>query len=130
MLRGAGVYLGAGRNAYVDIRRPGAGHRLVLLAQAMGIPTSDPSEVPSLVIAQEKARIEGDIRVVSGFAHVIGTAFGKFKGTEWFETLQPPREIDRLRKEREERDALLRSKAMLCRIQMMQEKYQITEVRE
>lgn len=106
------------------------GRRLILLAESMGIPTSDPSEVTSLIIAKGRADIEADARLVGGFANVLATAFGKQRGTEWFESLQPPHEAERLKRARAERDELLRTKAMLNKIQMMSARYEIQEVRE
>ena len=96
----------------------------------MGIPTSDPSEVVPLIIASSRSRKEEEMELVSGIANLLATAFGKAKGTEWAESLVPPRELERMKREREERDELLRAKAMLMKIQMMADRYDISEVRE
>lgn len=106
------------------------GHRLILLAESMGVPTSDPSEVSALIIARGRADVEADVRLVSGIANVLATAFNKQRGTEWFESLHPPRETERMKRMKAERDELLRARAMLHKVQMMSERYDIQEVRE
>ena len=114
----------------MNLLKPGAGRRLVLLAQTMGIPTSDLSAVVPLIIVSSRSRKEEEVELIGGLANLLATAFGKAKGTEWTESLIPPRELERIKREREERDELLRAKAMLMKIQMMADRYDISEVRE
>lgn len=106
------------------------GHRILLLAQSLGIPTSDPSEVIPLLMARSKAERESYITMVSGYAYVLASAFGKADMNEWVRSLLSPSERVQVEKARKEQDDILRNKAMLMKIQMMAEKYNIKEVRE
>ena len=67
---------------------------------------------------------------VSGIANVLATAFGKAEGTEWFATLFPESEAKASEEARRKRDEILRAKAMMMRMEMMKDRYEITVVRE
>lgn len=127
---GMGVYLGAGRSEYLKPEKPGVGARALLLAKSMGIDVSEPSQVIPLMIAQARAQAEHDVRLMSGFACVIASAFGKPSMQDWLESLAPPAEVARIKRQRENRDAELRNRAMLAKVRMMAERFDITEVHE
>lgn len=125
-----GVYLGAGRSEFINFSRAGAGARTLALARTMGIDCDAPALVIPLMMAQEQARREDDLRLVSGFAYVVASSFGKASMADWMDSLYPPAHILEQKKAKEERDQEMRARAMAVRLQMMADRYEITEVRE
>lgn len=128
MLQRTGVYVGAGYSDYLNIRSPGLGGRILALARTKGVDITDPSLVVPLLIAQAKAQAEHDARLMSGMACVIASAFGKPSMQEWLDTLVPPQEAQELKRARADRDAELRNRAMVAKIQMMAGRFDIQEV--
>lgn len=114
----------------MNLGKPGWGHRTLVLAKTLGLSIDDPSLVVPLLIAEAKAQREADIRIVFGFAYTLANSFGKGDIRDWYKMLYPPSEIRHTEEEKRKRDAILRERAMLLKIQMMADRYDITEVRE